>query len=176
MKVNFKLLFCCVIVINIVLICLLVINHINNSEVKNKTSQIVNPMKNSNPQEIIETIGVRFIEPKDVSEIKYFIISNQIAQMNFIKDDISFTARIKPTNQFEDISGMYYDWTNEQDCEIAWCSGKIYFMNDGENNNPGICIWYDIAPGLMYSISMDDKSNPEILLNLANEIYHKSQE
>ena len=49
-------------------------------------------------------------------------------------------------------------------------------MNDAENKNPGICIWYDVVPGLMYSLSMDDKSNPEILLNLANEIYHKSQE
>lgn len=177
MKINFKLLFLCVIVVFAVLFCLAVMIHTKNkNEEKNKTMQIVNPMKKSTPQEIIETIGVKFNEPKNVSEIKYFIISNQVAQMNFIKDGISFTARIKPANQFEDISGMYFNWNNEQDCKIAWCSGKIYFMNDAENKNPGICIWYDVAPGLMYSLSMDDKSNPEILLSLANEIYHKNQE
>ena len=175
MKLNFKLFF--VLVVIIVLVCFFMINHMKNkNEGKITTTQIANPMKKSTPQEIINTIGVKFNEPKNVTEINYFIISNQVAQMNFIKDGISFTARIKPANQFEDISGMYFNWNNEQDCKIAWCSGKIYFMNDAENKNPGICIWYDVAPGLMYSLSMDDKSNPKILLNLANEIYHKSQE
>ena len=177
MKLNFKLFFVCVLVVIIVLVCFFMISHMKNkNEEKITTTQIANPMKKSTPQEIINTIGVKFNEPKNVTEINYFIISNQVAQMNFIKDGISFTSRIKPANQFEDISGMYFNWNNEQDCKIAWCSGKIYFMNDAENKNPGICIWYDVAPGLMYSLSMDDKSNPEILLNLANEIYHKSQE
>lgn len=79
MKINFKLLFLCVIVVFAVLFCLAVMIHTKNkNEEKNKTMQIVNPMKKSTPQEIIETIGVKFNEPmrSKINEIKNNINAN----------------------------------------------------------------------------------------------------
>ena len=78
MKLNFKLFFVCVLVVIIVLVCFFMISHMKNkNEEKITTTQIANPMKKSTPQEIINTIGVKFNEPKNVTEINYFIISPQ---------------------------------------------------------------------------------------------------
>ena len=42
-------------------------------------SSLSNPMVESSPEEILEKIGVEFLVPEGAEEVKYFIISNQMA-------------------------------------------------------------------------------------------------
>ena len=52
-----------------------------------------------------------------------------------------------------DISGLYYVWENEEAIAVGPCSGVIGQAQDGETWAE-LCLWYDITPGLMYSLSV----------------------
>lgn len=116
-------------------------------------SGLANPMVESNPEEILEKLGVEFLVPEGAEEVKYFIISNQMAEMQFRLNGSDCSARIQPEAEYTDISGMYYDWTNTENCSIGWCEGKL--MSSSEGDKPvSCCLWYDHVPGLMYSLSV----------------------
>ena len=65
-----------------------------------------------------------------------------------------FTARIKPSAEFEDISGMYYDWTATDDTwKVGYCDAKAMSYISETEDDAMVVLWYDVVPGLMYSIS-----------------------
>ena len=70
-----------------------------------------NPLKETDAEGIMQTLGLGFGVPEGAGEVSYYIINDETAEMRFTVDTARFTARIKPSAEFEDISGMYYDWT-----------------------------------------------------------------
>lgn len=113
---------------------------------------LANPMVESTADEIAKTFGFTFGEVEGAEDVKYFIISGDLAQMNFTKDGMEYTARIQSAGEFTDISGMNYTWTVTDDCKIGNRDGKaMRFISDTEQID--VCEWYDIAPGIMYSLS-----------------------
>lgn len=116
-------------------------------------SSLSNPMVESSPEEILEKIGVEFLVPEGAEEVKYFIISNQMAEMQFRLNGSDCSARVQPETELTDISGMYYDWSQTDNCSIGWCEGKLMRSSEGEKP-VSCCLWYDHVPGLMYSLSV----------------------
>ena len=45
---------------------------------------IANPVVQSNPEEILEVLGIRFNEPEGASGVRYSIIGGKTAQMDFV--------------------------------------------------------------------------------------------
>jgi hypothetical protein len=132
---------------------------------------VVNPVHDSTPEEIMETLGITLNVPEDAQDVSYYMIDAdediQIAQAKFTIDNTEYTYRVKSAASFEDISGAYFDWTSEKDIEISYCSGKLQYI-EGEQ---GICLWYDTVPGLMYCIYAGSDASEEGLLALADELY-----
>ena len=116
-------------------------------------SSLPNPMVESDPEDILEKLGVEFLVPEGAEEVKYFIISNQMAEMQFRLNGSECSARIQPAEEFTDISGMYYDWNRTDNCSIGRCEGKLTSSSSGEKP-VSCCLWYDQVPGLMYSLSV----------------------
>ena len=117
------------------------------------SSGLSNPMAASNPEEILQKIGVEFLVPEGAENVQYFIISDKMAEMQFRLDGSDCSARIQPESEFTDISGMYYDWVSTENCAIGTCEGKL--MSASENGKPvSCCLWYDATSGLMYSLSV----------------------
>lgn len=142
---------------------------------KDKTElSIPNPMSKASPEILINQLGVSFLVPQGAKDVSYHIISDKIAQMTFSIEDTKVSARIQPSNQFEDISGMYYNWTFQEDCNIGWCQGKL-FLTTSDKKNIGLCLWYDVVPGLMYSLSIDSNATKEQLIQLAHAVYKPAQ-
>lgn len=137
---------------------------------------IPNPVTKATPRQIMEGLGVEFLVPLNATDISYSIIADKIAQMSFIWINARCCARIQSTSQLEDISGMYYEWNKEEPCRIGWCDGVVKLLDkENSDESTGVCLWYDAAPGLMYSLSMEGNANVDNLTNLAQQIYKTTQ-
>ena len=113
---------------------------------------LANPMVETTADELINTFGFRFGDIEGAENVKYFLINGDLAQMSFTKDGLDYTARIQSAGEFTDISGLNYTWTVTDDCKVGYSDGKaMRFISDTEQID--LCEWYDIAPGIMYSLS-----------------------
>lgn len=118
---------------------------------------IPNPMVETDADGIMEKLGLSFNVPEGVKDVKYFIIADELAQMQFtLEGDVECCARIKPSAEFEDISGMFYEADIKDKGKVGYSEAEIYRVKtDGKTID--ICLWYDVAPGLMYSVSAEAK-------------------
>lgn len=124
----------------------------NEQPVVSGTATVANPVVDSTADEIETLLGFGFGEVEGAENVRYSIIDDRIGQMQYTKDGAEITARISAENGFTDISGMYYTWESTEDCTIAGREGKAMRTKDGDNT-VDLCLWYDVAPGLMYSVS-----------------------
>lgn len=152
----------------------------NSSEVvasQDEVLRIPNPIEKSSLDGIMQTLGVKFSVPSDATNIEYSIISKKIGQANFIWNGVECCARIQPSNEVElhDISGFYYKWENEATCQVGYNQAQVKWTKTDSGEIPGICIWFDFAPGITYSVSMKDQSDSEKLCELANLVYIQLQ-
>lgn len=132
-----------------------------------------NPIEETDAEGVRQTIGVRFGVPDNAENVEYYTINNELAEMRFVQDSTEFTARIKPAGEFEDISGMYYDWTAIDDSwKVKYCDARnMSYINETEDDVM-VTLWYDVAPGLMYSLSaVGDDLNGLDLTVIAEQIF-----
>lgn len=114
---------------------------------------LANPWEETSAEGLAQFPGVTFGIPEGAVDIEYRLLrEDALAEMQFTWNDLRYCARIKPATEFADISGMYYDWTNETPCQISWCVGvdRRYI---GEDEAVDSSLWYDAVSGLMYSVS-----------------------
>lgn len=137
-----------------------------------------NPLKETDAEGIMQTLGLGFGVPEGAGEVSYYIINDETAEMRFTVDTARFTARIKPSAEFEDISGMYYDWTATDDTrKVQHCNAQNMSYLSETEDDVMVTLWYDTAPGLMYSLSaVDNDLNGLDLQVLANQIFIPVQE
>ena len=131
---------------------------------------IANPVVQSDSEEILEVLGIRFNEPEGASEVRYSIIGGKTAQMDFVWNGVECTARISGEPSFTDISGMYFSWKSEISTKIERCDAVVKLAESG-GSTTGVCMWYDTVPGLMCSVSMKNDATQELLEAIARQVY-----
>lgn len=131
----------------------------------------INPVTETTAEEIQNTLGITLKIPGDAQDIEYTMIDSGdgkvIAQAMFKENGMAYTYRVRPATALEDISGAYYDWNTIKEMEVSYCSGEIRY-NEGKQ---GIILWYDVVPGLMYSVFTNEGASEESLLSIANKLY-----
>lgn len=137
----------------------------------NKTAGLPNPVQESTAEEITKRLNVKFAVPDDAKNVRYSIIAGNLAQMDFIWNEAECTARIKPDTESEDISGFYYNWSNETPCTVGENAGIAKWQITEVGEVVGICLWQNKASNLTYSLSMKKNADSEKLIALANDIY-----
>ena len=142
-------------------------------------TEVTNPVEASTPEGIMETLGFEFGVPEGAQEVSYNIIDGEVAEMNF-RDEAgtAFTARIQDTPAEKDISGMYYAWTATEQSKIGYCSAEFrsYVAEVEGENSVQVILWYDTAPGIMYSISAEGPDlNGLDLTSYAQQVYIPTQ-
>ena len=127
-------------------------------------------------QEIVETIGYDMaVAPADAELVLYDVFALDgltVGETTFVKDGIGWTYRTAATSALElsDISGMA-DGSTQAEGEVLWCGARISYTEGGA----GKIIWFDIVPGLLYSLSMDSGASEEALLAMAGELFVPAQ-
>ena len=99
-----------------------------------------------------------------------------VAETTFQLGGVTYAYRMAGTGElleeFEDISGMAGPFAQIAAGEVCWCKAKISFDDGGQ----GKIIWFDLVPGILYSLSMDSGASNEALLDMANELFVPAQE
>ena len=130
--------------------------------------------------QILRTTGLDVtVAPEAAKDITYnaFLMDGlTVAETTFELDGVRFSYRMAATAElledFTDISGMAGPFERISAGEVAWCRAKINYTPDG----PGRIIWFDVVPGILYSMSMDEGASDETLLALANELFEPAQD
>ena len=128
---------------------------------------IANPWRDSTEEECRQAVANGFSAPEGATNVKWRIMDTdneywKLVEMDFDLDGMSFTARQQPTgDEKQDISGMYYDWTVEDEVTLAnWAGGNMKATCKryvGENEWADVCLWYDVETGDSYSLGTTAK-------------------
>ena len=119
------------------------------------TVGMVNPWTEVTEEEFAEKLGLYFAVPEGAENVVFRVLESEgLGEMLFTLDGMDYTARVKAAPEFEDISGMYYEWDNETDIEVNGRAGKEYRAKD-EDKTVDLAMWCDIVPGIMYSLSTE---------------------
>lgn len=137
----------------------------------NKTAGLPNPVQESTAEDIAKELNVKFVVPDGAKNIRYSVIAGNLVQMDFIWNEAECTARIKRDAESEDISGFYYNWSNETPCTVRENAGIAKWQITEVGEVVGICLWQNKASNLTYSVSMKKNADSEKLIALANDIY-----
>lgn len=140
-----------------------------------------NPTKDSlivTADEIMETLGYDMdVAPKGSEDVTYSITRmgkdhyNDMAETEFTINGVHCSYRTLATDHVENITGIDKDWSCHAQAEIGWCSADLYW----EEGKDGYILWYDAAPGLLYSLSIDSCASQDKLISMAKELYTPAQ-
>ena len=143
---------------------------------------LANPWEDLTAGELEAASGLAFGVPDDAERVIYrFLRSENLAEMQFMIGSDIFNARIQPMvleeGQLRDvswmISGLAYDWMNEEAVSIGQCSGIFQQAQDGDSWIE-VCLWYDARQQLMYSLSVCSSELDGLdLTAIAEQIYNK---
>ena len=113
---------------------------------------LANPWSQTTAQGLMDALGLQLGLPEGATDVSWQMMEQaQMGQVQFTWQDMVYTARVAPTEAFEDISGLYYNWESEDECEVGRCKGVVRRAHDG-GNTVDVCLWYDELTGLMYSV------------------------
>ena len=140
-------------------------------------ASMANPWEVMTAEELQNTIGIMFHAPKDAEQTAYrWFAAASLAEMQFIMKGGDYTFRAQPValdvGEMPDISGMYFDWINEEAVQIHGCYGTVRQARDGDEGQAELCLWYDAVRGLQYSLSVYTADTDGLdLAALAEQIY-----
>lgn len=127
-------------------------------------SAIVNPVvEQESLEDIQSTIGLSMELPDAAEEITYYVIANNMGEVDFTYDGTQYSFRTMRTAALEDISGTYMidAATIERTCE-----GVAYSISYVENST-GIATWYNNNLAASQCIYMAHGANANDLAAMA---------
>ena len=125
---------------------------------------------------------INFAVPEGAENVVYRLMEAEgqepLAEVQFDLDGRSFNMRVqRGVDADVDISGMYYDWTATNDTwKVQHCDARTMSYISKTEDDAMVTLWYDAAPGLMYSLSAAGNDlNGLDLPVLADQIYIPTQ-
>ena len=118
-------------------------------------SFIANPWEDLTAEQLKAESGLSFGLPEGIENVIYrYLPDENLAEMQFTAGSDEFCARIQPADEPMNISGMYFDWDNEEEVHIGQSTGTIGQAKTGSEDWVELCQWYDADQGLQYSLSV----------------------
>lgn len=114
---------------------------------------VANPWRETDADGVFHLVGARFGVPEGAEDLAWYALETEdLAEFQFVWYGMEYNARMKRTDGFEDISGMYFEWGGDEACLVNGCEGVTRRAYD-EGNTADLCLWYDAEAGVMYSVS-----------------------
>lgn len=129
---------------------------------------MANPWRDATEEEARELCPKSFVVPEGADNVTWMVmdaadgaaVPGALVQLSFDWNGNSFVAREQLTgDQPADLSGMYYDWTDERDVPMSnWMEGSgtahlCRFVGEGEYVD--LCTWYDVEVGVSYALGIN---------------------
>ena len=134
--------------------------------------ELVNPMREVSPAELLEEMGLELGCMSEYENARFFIYNTEppIAEVQFVYEGHEYRYRVATPALETDISGLYYTTVESTDALVGYNDAKLRKGDCGCDIS-----WYDIVPGVMYSLSCSDAAAAEGLTDLAVKLYHPTQ-
>ena len=123
-----------------------------------ESSLIGNPWQdNVSADDVYSLVNAYFIVPPAAANVTYRIMeSEKLAEMDFELDGLKYTERMKPSDTFEDISGLYYEWDVDEEQDVAGSEGRARRAVTDEETVDSL-LWLDKGMGMMFSLFTSDR-------------------
>lgn len=122
-----------------------------------------NPWTESDEQGVLEATGFEIAAPEGAEDVSYsYMKEGKLAQVQYVLDDINWVYRMEQADELTDISGMNYNWTDDDKSE-GTVSGReaVYYgylaPEDSDEDDVQLVNWYDAVTGVTYSLSATAK-------------------
>lgn len=130
-------------------------------------------------QEIVDSLGYEMeVAPDQAQDVCYnaFKLNGlTVAETAFTLNGTSYAYRTAATadtsTDFADISGKDDTYAVSATAKVGYCSARLYYTEGGS----GKIVWFDVVPGLLYSVSMSDGASQSALLDMANQLFTPAQ-
>lgn len=134
---------------------------------------LANPWMEVTAEELMELSGLSFGVPEGASDVVYrYMASENLVEMRFAIGSDEYFARLQPSVEWVDLSGMYFAWEDEQPVSIHHCEGTVAWAQTGSEDWTGRCLWFDVAPGLMGCLGAYTTHPEDVdLVKLSEEVY-----
>ena len=96
-------------------------------------------------------MGLALALPEGAVSAYHYIVEGEKGLSSFFLDNEIYTLWVVPSDTWQDISGMDYEWSQTEDTSVGPWPAKLYEALDGERA-VSLCLWQDGA-GHMYSLS-----------------------
>lgn len=129
--------------------------------------------------QMVEAMGYQMaVAPEGASHVTYHALGldgHTVGEVTFTLDGVQWSYRMAATMEleadFRDISGQEDTYSNELETQVAWCSARLSWNEDGS----GKLVWFDLVPGLLYSLTMDSGASEQALMDMAAKLYEPAQ-
>lgn len=129
--------------------------------------------------EMVEAMGYHMaVAPEGASDVSYHALGldgHTVGEVTFTLNDVRWSYRMAATielhTEFRDISGQDGSYAVTGDTEVGWCPARISYTEGGA----GKLIWFDVVPGLLYSLTMDSGAAEQALYDTAVQVYSPAQ-
>lgn len=137
-----------------------------------QNSGVVNPWQyDVSAQDVTDLTGKAFIVPEGAEDVAYAIMEEKkMGEMNFTLDGKKYTARMQPATDFEDISGLFYEWDENVTDSVA---GFEALNRKNLADNISNVLWND--GNIMYSLYTAEGDGTDIV-EIAGLIYSSDAE
>jgi len=116
-------------------------------------AQLANPWVDCTLKDIQDKTGLDFGNPVGAKDISYRLMeSEQLGEMNFtLENGANCCARVKPSAQVQDISGMNYTWGSTA---VVESGNRTYTVSKTKDGKVQLCSWFDAVPGVQWTLSV----------------------
>ncbi len=118
---------------------------------QDQTQQVASPVTSySSAQELAAATGQTIMVPQEATDVSYSSVTSGdevIAQADYTYNGYQCNYRLASTAGFEDISGVYEDWSGNNLAVVGGDSWSVYW-----NGTAGVAQMYD--KGVMHSLSV----------------------
>lgn len=133
----------------------------------------------STAQQIVESLGYEMaVAPDGATDVTYNACALDgltVAETGFTFGGVRYAYRTASTSEvdsdFADISGITDDGDVSASAEVSWCPARLYYTESGA----GRIVWFDVVPGLLYSLSMDSGASEAALTGMAASLFVPAQ-
>lgn len=138
-------------------------------------AMIANPWTDCTREEMAAEIGIDMEAPAEAEDPAWsYMVSGEdvMGDLRFTAEGVRYCYRIAPAAEFTDISGLYYDWTIEDEDSVSYCDAATKRVITEDEGTIDLVLWFDVVPGVMYSLSAqaDDLDGFDILA-MAEELF-----
>jgi hypothetical protein len=136
---------------------------------------IANPVMQVDEDQQLELTGVTLNAPEGAEDVSRSVIlmdEYPIAEVSFTYEGRTYNYRCQNTGELEpvDITGLYFDWTDEQKGEVQGREAIIRTCDEA-----GCILWLDVVPGFTYSLSCAGGVDADTLSSVANLVFEELQ-